>query len=108
MLQLNEQSKVIFYPKPINYHKSFDGLMDLVANDLNIELKPNLFVLFSNAKKNRIKILYHDGQHLVILAARFEHALYFSFRNVVSFNSISFHEFLNTPNPRSRANRVKN
>ena len=107
MLRLNKQSKIIVFPKPINFHKSFDALTDLVANELKIELEPHLFILFSNARKNRIKILHHDGQHLVISAARFEHALYFSFKNTIVFNSVSFHEFLNTPNPRRRINRIK-
>ena len=108
MLQLDAQSKIIFYPKPVNFHKSFDSLMYLVSTELKIELTPNHFILFSNPRKNRIKILYSDGQQLFLLAMRFEYALYFSFQEGVVFDSKSFMEFLNKINPRRRVNRIKN
>jgi IS66 Orf2 like protein len=108
MLQLDLQSKIIFYPKPINFHKSFDSLMYLVSTELSVELVPNLFVLFANPRKNRIKILYNDGQHLLLLALRFEYALYFSFQEGVVFDAVSFNKFINTVNPRRRVNRIKN
>lgn len=108
MLQLDSKSKIIFYPKPVNFHKSFDSLMYLVNTELGIELVPNLFILFSNPRKNRFKILYHDGQHLLLLAMRFEYALYFSFQEGVVFNLESFDKFINTVNPRRRVNRIKN
>jgi len=82
--------------------------MYLVITELRIELTPNLFILFANPRKNRIKILYSDGQQLFLLAMRFEHALYFSFQEGVVFDSKSFNEFLNKINPRRRVNRIKN
>lgn len=108
MLQLDAQSKIVFYPKPINFHMSFDSLIFLVNMELRLELVPNLFILFSNARKNRIKILYHNGQHLLLLSTRFESALYFSFQNDIFFDRISFDKFINTINPRRRVNRIKN
>lgn len=108
MLQLDAQSKIIFYPKPVNFHKSFDSLMFLVNTELRVELTPNLFILFSNPRKNRLKILCHDGEHLFLLAMRFEYALYFSFQEGVVFDSISFDKFLKTINPRRRVKRIKN
>jgi hypothetical protein len=108
MLQLNAQSKIIFYPKPVNFRKSFDSLMYLVSTEMGIELVPNLFVLFANPRKNRIKILYHNGQHLYLLAMRFEHALLFSFHKDVVFDWISFDKFINSVNPRRRKNMIKN
>lgn len=108
MLQLDAYSKIIFYPKPVNFHKSFDSLMYLVNTELGIELVHNLFILFANPRKNRIKILYHDGQHLFLLAMRFEYALYFSFQEGIIFDSVSFDKFINTVNPRRRVKRIKN
>jgi hypothetical protein len=108
MLQLNDQSKIIFYPKPVNFHKSFDSLMYLVNTELQIELVPNLFVLFSNPRKNRFKLLYHDGWQLLLLAMRFEYALYFSFQEGIIFDAESFDQFLKKINPRRRINRIKN
>lgn len=107
MLPLNAQSKIIFYPQPVNFHKSFDSLAYLVNTVLKIELVPNLFVLFSNPRKNRFKLLYHDGQQLFLLAMRFEYALYFSFQENVIFNAKTFYQFIKTVNPRRRVNRIK-
>lgn len=108
MLHLNAQSKIIFYPKPVNFHKSFDSLMYLVNTELGLELVPNLFVLFSNPRKNRIKILYHNGQHLLLLSTRFEYALHFSFQEGIVFNRETFDDFINTINPRRCVRRIKN
>jgi len=108
MLQLDAQSKIVFYPKPVNFHKSFDSLTYLVHTELGLELIPNLFILFVNPRKNRIKILYHTGQHLLLLSTRFEYALYFTFQEDRVFDWISFDKFLNTVNPRRRVKRIKN
>jgi hypothetical protein len=108
MLSLNSKSKIIFYPEPVNFHKSFDSLMYLVATELKIELIPNLFILFSNPRKNRFKLLYHDGQQLFLLAMRFEYALHFSFQKNIIFDSITFDQFLKKVNPRRRVKMIKN
>lgn len=94
MLKLNARSKIVFYPKPINFHKSFDALTFLVQADLQIQLVPNVFVLFSNARKNRVKILYHDGMHLLILSTRIPHALCFSFHEDVFLDWKTLKDFL--------------
>lgn len=102
MLQLNELSKIIFFPKPVNFHKGIDALAFLVDSELGLKLTPNLFILFSNVRKNRIKILFHDGKNLYALSTRFEHALRFSYQAGVVFNQVTFDRFLNTFNPRKR------
>jgi len=107
MLQLDAHSKIVFFPKPVNFRSSFDSLTYLVSSELGLELVPNLFILFVNPRKNRIKILYHDGKQLLLLAARFEHALYFSFQEGVIFNQMTFDKFINTINPRRRINKIK-
>lgn len=108
MFPVNAQSKIIFYPRPVNFHKSFDSLMYLVDTELKIELTPNVFVLFSNPRKNRFKLLFHDGQQLFLLAMRFEYALFFSFQEGVIFDAESFDQFIKKVNPRRRINKIKN
>jgi hypothetical protein len=107
MYPLNSKSKIIFYPKPVNFHRSFDSLMYLVSTELKIELVPDLFILFSNPRKNRFKLLYHDGQQLFLLAMRFEYALYFSFHENTIFDVKTFDQFIKKINPRRRLNRIK-
>lgn|GEM_PF-3232824 len=81
--------------------------MYLVNTELKVELLPNLFILFSNPSKKRIKILYHHGQHLLLLSTRFESVLYFTFQENIVFDSVSFDKFLNTPNPRRGKINIK-
>ncbi len=107
MFQLDDQSKIIFYPKPVNFHKGLDSLAFLVTTDLGLELMPNLFILFANFRKNRIKILYHNGCNLLLLSTRFDHALHFTFQEGVIFNKISLSNLLNSSNPRRRKNMFK-
>ena len=107
MLHMNAQSQVIFFPRPVNFRCSFDSLSYLIESELGVELTPNLFVLFVNPRKNRIKILYHEDNQLLLLAARFEHALYFTFQDGVVLDQTSFHKFITTPNPRRRVNKIK-
>ncbi len=81
--------------------------MYLVSTELKIELVPDLFILFSNPRKNRFKLLYHDGQQLFLLAMRFEYALYFSFHENTIFDVKTFDQFIKKINPRRRLNRIK-
>jgi hypothetical protein len=108
MLPLDSQSKIVFFPKPVNFHKSFDSLNYLVHSELGLELVPNLFILFANPRKNRIKILFHNGQHLLLISTRFEYALHFSFEEGICFNEETFDKFINTINPRRRVKKIKN
>jgi len=107
MLQLDDLSKIIFFPKPVNFHKGLDSLAYLVHSELGIELVPNLYILFSNVRKNRIKVLYHNGKNLYVLSTRFEHALRFSYQEGVVFNQLTLDKFLNTLNPRRRIYKTK-
>ena len=72
-----------------------------------LNLYPTFLFFLLTLEKNRIKILYNDGEHLFLLAMRFEYALYFSFHEGIVFDSISFDKFINTVNPRRRVNRIK-
>lgn len=100
MLPLNDKSRIILFHKPINFHKGFDSLSHIVQTELKLVLIPNLFILFSNRRKNRIKILYHDGHNLLLTCARFEKALDFKHQEGVVFNELSFKTFLTSTNPR--------
>ena len=59
-----QATKVYLAVEATDMRKGFDGLYGLVRDRLLCEpLAGNLF-LFSNAKRNRLKVLYWDGSGL--------------------------------------------
>jgi hypothetical protein len=108
MLQLDSQSKIIFFHKPINMHKGHDALIHIICTELGLKLVPNLFVLFSNRRKNRIKIIFLNGEHLLLLSVRFPHALRFKYEENIIFDQNSFHNFINSNASRRYFGRYKN
>mgnify|MGYP000706915147 CR=1 FL=1 len=107
MLQLDDQSKIVFFHRPVNLHKRFDALAHLVQTELSLKLIPNLFVLFCNRRKNQIKILYHNGKNLLLLSTRFEKTLNFKYQEGVIFDRVSFDEFLNRTISRQHLSQFK-
>lgn len=95
MFRLKKDAKVVLCNKPVDLRKGFDTLTSISKVDLGLDLVPNLYILFSNVRRNRIKILYFDGKSLSILSMRLEKTLDFRFRDVLIFNRKSFERFLN-------------
>jgi transposase len=52
--------------------KSFDGLYALVRDRLELEPLSGHVFLFSNAQRNRMKLIYWDGSGLWVCAKRLE------------------------------------
>ncbi len=52
--------------------KSFDGLYGLVRDRLELEPLSGHVFLFSNAQRNRMKLIYGDGSGLWVCAKRLE------------------------------------
>src|ERR1700722_15865990 len=102
MLPFNNKSKIILFHEPVNLHKGFDALAHIAQTEMSLTFAPNLFVIFSNRKRNRIKIMYHDGQNLLLMAMRFEKTLNFKYKKGIIFNKDSFNRFINTTISRQR------
>ena len=69
---LPQQTKVYLAVEPCDMRKSFNGLFTCVTEQMKENaLSGGLFV-FSNKKRNRIKILYWDGSGLWVFAKRLE------------------------------------
>lgn len=74
MLNLTASSlKVFLALDPCDMRKSFNGLQQLAADQLhgNPAARDALFV-FTNKRRNRIKLLYFDGTGLWVAAKRLE------------------------------------
>src|SRR5215813_10729469 len=65
--------------------KGYDGLYGMVRDKLGLEVRSGHLFLFSNARRNRLKILYWDGSGLWISAKRLERGR-FSWPSVSSEN----------------------
>lgn len=88
-------SRVVFRTKPTRLNKGFDQLLAIVHSELRLELDSNTYFLFCNKKKDRVKILYLDGDNLAIWAKRIGCTLVFKYeKDVVVFDQNEFTDFL--------------
>ena len=72
MFGLGPATKVYLALGATDMRKGFDGLYGLVRDRLCCEPTSGHLFLFSNARRNRLKILYWDGSGLWISAKRLE------------------------------------
>lgn len=76
MLTLSPAVKLWFCPDPVDMRLGFDGLFLLVRNRLDADpLSGHLFV-FTNRRRDRIKILYFSGHGLCLWCQRLEAGRY--------------------------------
>lgn len=65
MISISNQARIFIYGDPINMLKSFEGLSKLVKSAFPGEIFKGYFV-FLNKLRDRIKVLYWDGDGFVI------------------------------------------
>lgn len=72
MLSFHAQLKVFVATAPTDLRKSFNGLWAAASERLGEDPRKGALFVFSNRRRNRIKILYFDGTGVVVLAKRLE------------------------------------
>lgn len=72
MLSLPSSARMLLAVEPVDMRKSFNGLHAVVAQVLEEDPTSGTLFLFSNRKRDRLKILYWDGSGLWVLAKRLE------------------------------------
>jgi transposase len=72
MFGLGTATRIYLAPESIDMRKGFEGLYGLVRDQLLCDPLSGHVFLFSNAKKNRIKLIFFDGTGLWVCAKRIE------------------------------------
>jgi transposase len=72
MFGLTPITRVLVALEPADMRMGFNGLYARVQNVLNEEPASGALFLFTNRRRNRLKILFFDGSGLWILAKRLE------------------------------------
>ena len=72
MLSFNNSLRVYVAVEPCDMRKSYNGLSALVREQLADDPLGGSAFLFTNKRRNRLKILYFDGTGLWVLAKRLE------------------------------------
>lgn len=72
MIAIPASVKVFVALEPCDLRKSFNGLYSIAQNRLREDPRDGALFLFTNKRRNRLKILYFDGTGLWILIKRLE------------------------------------
>jgi len=72
MLGLSGNSRIFLYNDPINMHKSFEGLLNIVENIFQQDLLTNNYFVFINKRRTLMKVLYWDNDGIAIWYKRLE------------------------------------
>ena len=72
MFGLGPATRVYLAIGATDMQKGFEGLYGLVRDRLGLEVQTGHLFLFSNARRNRLKVLYWDGNGLWVCAKRLE------------------------------------
>ena len=72
MLNFTSRPKVWVCLEPCDMRKSFNGLWQVAEEQLRIDPRQGALIIFTNKKRNRLKLLYWDGTGIWVLAKRLE------------------------------------
>ena len=76
MLSLSPATRIFVALAPMDMRKGFNGLYAWVQTVLGEEPTSGHWFVFLNKRRNRLKILTHDGSGLWILSKRLERGTY--------------------------------
>ncbi len=72
MLSFTGSLKIYLAVEPCDMRKSFNGLYALAEDKLKLDPRNGALFIFTNKRRNSIKILFFDGTGLWVMAKRLE------------------------------------
>lgn len=78
MLAVTGNARFFVYHKPTDLRKGFEGLGAMVEQIFSESLTSGAYFLFTNRRRDRIKILYWDNDGLAIWYKRLEKGSFFT------------------------------
>ncbi len=69
-------ARIYLYARDVDMRRSFDGLMAIVQTEFDKDIRQGDFFLFINKRRDRLKILWWDGDGLAIFMKRLERGTY--------------------------------
>jgi transposase len=81
MLSFPGNARILIYRDPMNMRKSFEGLTCIVEQAFSEDLTSGAFFVFLNRRKDRVKVLYWDGDGLAIWYKRLEKGTFSRHKN---------------------------
>ena len=72
MLSLTHNAKIYVHVPPTDLRKSFDGLIGLVRAAFQKDPRAGCWFLFFNKRRDRVKLLYWDGDGYALWYKRLE------------------------------------
>ena len=69
-------ARIYLYAQDVDMRRSFDGLMAIVQTEFDRDIRQGDIFLFINKRRDRIKILWWDGDGLAIFMKRLEQGTY--------------------------------
>lgn len=73
---LHQSPRLYLYVKSVDMRRSFDGLHAIVQSEFKLNILTGDMFLFINKRRDRIKILWWDGDGMAIFMKRLEAGTY--------------------------------
>lgn len=77
-------------------HRSFNGLLSLAINELNLNPQDDVYVLFMNRDRNQFKILFFQYGHPSIFTMRLSGRLQADFTKIDKIESTLLYKLIET------------
>jgi len=73
---IHQASRLYLYVRSVDMRRSFDGLHSIVQSEFNRDVQGGDMFLFLNKRRDRIKIMWWDGDGMAIFMKRLESGTY--------------------------------